>query len=429
MKHLAAAALVFLLAQGAWTATHLVDCTGGGDFTTMQEAADTAANGDTLLVSPCVYEEKLTISGKRLTILGSGADVTCIQWAGPETTVELELLPSWTPFRLEGMKIVRDPPTDRALEWDDRYISLNECIVQGVVRGGYEWEGEGGGIQARATEIEALEVQGGWRSSTLEDCIVGDASFWGDTDWLGARYEHYLESSGTEYGFIHLFIADATHTADAVGSTDGGPYTRCVAEGTRFGQVDIGGQIDFSDCHILDDLSLAYSGGVSEPPPYLRLSDCLVGGSVLMSGEYVGPYGGAEIRMSHNTVLGELRYTFDSEPGVWPVRILSNIVVGSCVLDFSGDCFVPPAIGHNDFVSGFSLSGAATDSVAANISEDPLFCDPTGGAYALQDCSPCIGSAHDGGDIGRYGVGCQCITPVEQMSWGQIKSLFRQLPN
>jgi len=60
-----------------------------------------------------------------------------------------------------------------------------------------------------------------------------------------------------------------------------------------------------------------------------------------------------------------------------------------------------------------------------NIFVGPLFCDSPGGDHSLQECSPCIGAGEDGSDIGALGMGCECITSVEAMSWGAIKALFR----
>ena len=61
-----------------------------------------------------------------------------------------------------------------------------------------------------------------------------------------------------------------------------------------------------------------------------------------------------------------------------------------------------------------------------NISEDPLFCDWTGGDYSLSAESPCAaGSAdNDCGLMGAFDVGCG-PTAVETKSWGVIKAFYR----
>ncbi len=63
--------------------------------------------------------------------------------------------------------------------------------------------------------------------------------------------------------------------------------------------------------------------------------------------------------------------------------------------------------------------------VRGNISADPLFCDPGGEDFHLQDGSPCAPDHNpDCGLIGAWPVGCGG-TPVEVMSWGTLKALYR----
>jgi hypothetical protein len=67
--------------------------------------------------------------------------------------------------------------------------------------------------------------------------------------------------------------------------------------------------------------------------------------------------------------------------------------------------------------------------IAGNISEEPFYCDYTGGAgYDYHVCfeSPNIGGGAGGVDIGAWGGGCSdCVSPVEVTSWGAIKALYR----
>jgi hypothetical protein len=64
-----------------------------------------------------------------------------------------------------------------------------------------------------------------------------------------------------------------------------------------------------------------------------------------------------------------------------------------------------------------------------NISEDPLFCDPTCEAesddYSIASTSPCAPDANpDCGLIGAWPVDCGA-TPSQDTSWGRVKSMFR----
>jgi predicted outer membrane repeat protein len=66
-------------------------------------------------------------------------------------------------------------------------------------------------------------------------------------------------------------------------------------------------------------------------------------------------------------------------------------------------------------------------AVDGNFSEDPLFCDMLSDDLTLCANSPCL---PDGNDcavlIGAHGQGClDCLSPVEMISWGAIKAMFR----
>ena len=49
------AVLIFLIISNTYADTIIIDCEGGGDFLTIQEGVNSATEGDTILVSPCIY--------------------------------------------------------------------------------------------------------------------------------------------------------------------------------------------------------------------------------------------------------------------------------------------------------------------------------------------------------------------------------------
>ena len=64
-----------------------------------------------------------------------------------------------------------------------------------------------------------------------------------------------------------------------------------------------------------------------------------------------------------------------------------------------------------------------------NMSEDPLFCDIYAGDFRLCANSPCLPENNSCGEpIGAHEEGCgSCETAVQAVTWGQIKSEFRQI--
>jgi len=65
---------------------HVVDSDGGGDFVTIQEAVDAAADGDTVLVQSGLYDG-FAVHGRSLTVIGE-RDATLLFRPGAEITVE-----------------------------------------------------------------------------------------------------------------------------------------------------------------------------------------------------------------------------------------------------------------------------------------------------------------------------------------------------
>ena len=79
--------LTLLLTQTGFAATHTVDASGDGDFSTLQAAVDAAMSGDTIEVAPGTYTENVSVSAKTLVIEGSGVDATILQGDGSDTVM------------------------------------------------------------------------------------------------------------------------------------------------------------------------------------------------------------------------------------------------------------------------------------------------------------------------------------------------------
>lgn len=402
----------------------VVDCEGPG-VTSIQAGVDAAASGDTVLVMPCVYEERVSVVGKSIVLQGSGSSITELSWGGSGAVLNISG-PASAGLLVRDLRISRLGSVGYALRWDDCTINLRDCVIDGTA-----W---GAGCSVQSCVISRL-LTGGGGSSIVLDSRIGYLMTGGEL--FGAW--HIFMSRRNRYGEFELpGMVRATSDGDSIGAllVDGGidAYAELEASHSRIDYLE--GQstpkIYLEDC-TLGDLEYPHGGGYDYPD--LSLVSCLVSGSLIIESQWRDAAGGVRstrherqyecFRLLHNTILGDLRSSADLYY-TWPMSthwVRGNIVVGHTELNC--DHFL--VVTHNDFVGGLSVT-APSDSVFANICADPLFCAPSVGDYSLQDCSPCVGASYDGGDVGALVAGCDCLVATETSSWGRIKGMFRARP-
>ncbi len=427
MKRNVGAACLLLMALGAAScsaAVVTVDCGGGGDFTAIQEAVAAAANGDTIHVMPCVYTEQVTLLNRELTLVGSGFENTIVYWDGPEATLELDFLESATPLRprsgcaMTGFTIEH---ADNGYVWSGPAIEVRNTVLEltdcRIVRGALvasdpeDWFADAD-ILATRCEFDFLRIAGqAHEASSVEDCRIGSLRTSGGHDWTGSSTDALVFTTRNAIGDLEMLGGTVLSQQDSISVVTVveavNSHSVFLASDGAFGILDGwtgGGRVEIVGS-TLDSLTYVASYTCS-----LRLHQSLVHRGVTV-------YGFADrIEITHNTFLAPVHLVIG---GGWANSyILSNIFVE----ELTGEAAAEAEFSNNDFVAGSSVVGG---TFATNISEDPLFCDPEMGDYGLHDCSPCVGAAHDGGDIGAYGVACECFVPTERKSWGAIKGLFR----
>jgi len=126
------------------------------------------------------------------------------------------------------------------------------------------------------------------------------------------------------------------------------------------------------------------------------VSGCLFAGN--SSGQWGGAVGSGsndEIAFDHCTFAGN--HAVDGGSTIVmeedPVQMIDCILWNTGVYEiYFDDETDPPIVTYSDVRGGWAGEG--------NIDADPLFVDPDGGDYCLQDGSPCIGVASDAGDMG-----------------------------
>ncbi|MCK4513363.1 hypothetical protein KAW64_16560, partial [bacterium] len=216
--------IVVLCSSAALAVTHVVDGTGGGEYLTVQEGVDAAANGDTVLIMPGMYWAPVVIDGKCLTFEGQGPSVTQIFWDGLEPAMEFLNTPLPQESRIENISV--------AHSFDFRQVhtvvwSGSTVIFEGAVIGGGAI-GEADpfavppvvhtGIEAHGSTFDWIIVTGD-RASTIEGCTVNTkavlSGWYEDAVTMG---ELPVTSSGSWYEYIEIAgLCSFDSTGDTAG--------------------------------------------------------------------------------------------------------------------------------------------------------------------------------------------------------------------
>jgi hypothetical protein len=284
-----AALVVFSLVVNWGTAlgtVHNVDCGGGAQHLTIQAAVNAAANGDTVRLAPCIYNEQVMVLGKTLTIQGSGAGVTEIRWGGSPPAVLFEAMPSPRTSYVRDVSVVQGGVHRLrvAVQWSYGHVVFERChadsILWGDMRPGvYAYTS----VEVYDSSIEGLRVFGDGES-IVEGSTVGKALFLSRFEG-GANWQPMVHSRGNSYGGLCVRGA-VCHSSDDVAETLGvmggvGVWPEFYAAGSSFGRVVIveDSMVDLDRCDV-SDLSYEYSPSSRYAP--LIMSECLVRGDVML---------------------------------------------------------------------------------------------------------------------------------------------------
>jgi len=421
-------ALVLAFAVGAGGAsarTWNVHEDGSGDAPTIQAAIDSAAAGDTVLVSPGVYTAIEIDQTGSFSAVDMKSGVALVSSGGPEVTV-IEVtseevtrgatVVNCNPFTLiEGFTFTGgDAFSGAGILIDKSSLTVRNNIIFDA------YGGSGGGMlieNAAAPLIVgnvfdsniaccgvggAMVVRYGAEPEIVDNLFVGNTGFGGGAvaiDGAGGLVEGNLftGNSGTDGGALALYNSDATIRGNRFEGNESGTSGGAVA-------FFFGGTPLFEENLVIDNTGGGTGGGVliEFASPVLR-SNTIVG-------NHSSTGGGITIR------------------GIVSPVIESNIVafnIGTDAIVCDEPLASPTFACNNVFGNEGERYGVFCDDqtgTAGNVSVDPLFC---GGGYELQECSPMIDGAGCG-LVGALGDGCECgVTAVESASWGSVKSLFR----
>jgi hypothetical protein len=397
-----ATTLVLSIACAASADTYLVRPDGLGDYETIQAAVDAVADGDVIELADGTFRgvgnRDILVPARPITIRSvSGNFLLCLIDCEGSARAEHRGFHFTTDVgagnvSLEGIGVMTGYVTDGGAGiWiDGANTIMSDCAVVSCTVG--DPVGMGGG----------LLVSGGGAPNVLS-CIfsLNTAAYGGgvaiDQAWGTFNYCEMVDNTATDAGGGLYIDADGPFQIGFSGIVSN--------QAPRGAGVVMAGYTPYlQHCEISrNDATAGHAGGV-------LLQGGFINHSTLVENSATEGAGG--IHCDAGGVSVDTSIIAFSESGYGVGATEGNAPVLECC-----DVYGNPA-GDYDSVVGDQTG------VDFNISQDPQLCGLTVGDYRLYETSPCLyENSLCGEQIGRYGQGCD--SPVEEGSWGRLKSLYR----
>ncbi len=348
------------------------------DFATIQEAADAAAAGDTVLVAPGVYAEGALIE-RPLSIIGAGRDATFLS-------------------RSDGRYAFGALETDLYIFGFD--ITTNGfATASGVV------------AQTSRVTLESSRIHdsdggvggGGVAGSAGSELVCDDVEFVRNTGLSGAvSMRKSQKADFTRCSFRDNKSAAALLVAGALEVRDG--------------------DVRITDCEFVGNTSGGFVGGITYiagPGDSFVMERTLLAHNVGSSyGALHAEFGTVDIR--NCTVVAN---TGNQGAGITAPNAI--VTIKNTIVANNGPGPGVSCAGSQSTTRCCNIWGNGNDApcgtAIGTIFLDPLFCGSA--RWDLQAASPCA-PANSGtcGLVGAYDVAC--MTPVERTSWGRLKALM-----
>lgn len=404
--------------RAAHARTWHISVDGGGDAPTVQAGIDSAAIGDTVLVAPGEYTERIDFSGKDIVVRSkAGPEVTILNQRGRMGSVVVFQSGESRAAVLEGFTVTRgtgEPATGpNTSKWGGGiYIFTAEPVVRGNIIEDNEANAWGGGlISAGQTDLGPLlernvfqdnhaGINGGGiglQNGVIRENVIADNTC-GDGDGAGVWI--------WTYNTVDVVIEDNLIRNNRAGDHGGGIYSGLISGAAT---VIIQNSV----------VSNNWAGG--------RAATGTAGGGIWLSG-----LGQATLRQ--NTVV------FNESPGTAAAPgggISIERGVATIELNIIADNLGGGGIHCDPRVEAVIRNNLAWENVGGhgigpcegwelengNVVADPMLCDPGAGEYRVASISAAL--SHPAGPLGAYSEpGCDTV-PVQPTSWGRIKQLYR----
>ncbi|MCD4690382.1 right-handed parallel beta-helix repeat-containing protein [bacterium] len=367
-------ALMVTVASSFATKTVTVDWTGAGDYTTISEGIAAVETGDTVLVAPGTYSgegnRNLLFYGKEITVMSTGGcDATFIdaENLGRGFMLTLSEGPGTV---LSGFTIMNGTAAYGAgIFCDSSSPTITDCHIWGCIA--TQSNTGGGGIMCRdggaptLTDVTFTACRGDYGAALM--------AYYGSTPSL-TRVRFESNMADARGGGCNIELTDGTVT-----------ITDCVFIGNSVISGYGGGLFLFSASPIITGTTFAYN----------RASN---GGCITLATTASPTIENSILSFSRDS-KAVYRYSENEVP-----------TITQCVV-----------YGNDD---GDDLVGNYSDI----LNVDPRFCDMPAGDLTLCSNSECVLANNPWGvQVGAHGDGAcgECDAPVNAMSWGGIKSLYR----
>lgn len=396
---MAALSLCPAFAPPSGATVYVVDPFGTGDFPTIQDALDAVADGDVIELTGGVFQGE----GNRDLDFRGKAVLLCTQ-AGRTLTSVIDCQGS-------------EAEPHRGLHFHSGEGSGS--VVRGISIG-RGWALHGAGVWCEGTAAPFF-----LECTFFDHRAENGAGAWADA---GAR-------------FTDCVFSDNAATWSGGGMSAYGPVElqNCVFQGNT---ADHGGGLylywssaSVDACAFLDNEATGSGGGAHcEMPSTPVFTTCTFAGN---TAGYIG--GGFNVEVDCTPTLSGCTLACNGAPnggGLWAGPLcsvnLQNTLIAFSVAGEGAAC-----LENETRLTCCDLYGnaggdwvgfiAAQYGANGNISADPLFCDATLEDYRLAANSPCAPFSPPNPEcdlIGAWPVGCGS-TPVEAITWGTLKQLFR----